>query len=186
VFECEHVEVRAERGDLDRQALHVGTPQPLAYGGEPRVGFVVTEDRLAEQVDVEVEAGGLAFRDVGREAGIGRGQDHAGGLGANAARDDGGDEVGCGGGADRGEPQAGAIKRTQRRRHPGLDECAQPCERATRVGGAQDFVGQREQQLASFGVGEEATKSLRAPAFRMTGVGERRAQELIGERDRGV
>src|SRR4051794_8848547 len=122
MFEREHVEVRAQRRDLHRDALHVGAPQTRAYRVQTRVGFVVTEDRLTEQVHVAVDALAAPAREVLPERRIGGGQDDPARLGLDAGAHDWRDRARRPPGAGRGEAERGAVDETERAGETVVDE----------------------------------------------------------------
>ena len=163
---------RARRGSRTTREIFTDTHctsvalQARADRVEPRVGFVVAEDRLAEQVDVGVEAGPAPALEMRGERGVVRGEDDTARLGLDARPHALAPRA-------AGTPRTNATPRaaaradrsgrttTERRR----DELAQAPHRACRVVGAQDLVGQREQQLASRFVGEQPSEAPGPPAL---------------------
>ena len=111
VVERQHVEIGAQRRDLDRDVADVRPAHPGAQGVEAAVGLGVAEDRLTQQVDVDREPGFSPSRHVTGERRIGGGDDHAAGLAANSAAHDRRNGLWRETRADGGKAQRRAVRR---------------------------------------------------------------------------
>jgi hypothetical protein len=110
MLDGQDVEVGAQRGDLHRHVVDVGPAHPGAQGGEAGIGLLVAEDRLTEQVDVDVEALLPSPGDVSAERRVVRGDDHATGLVPDPPAGDGGDGPGGDRRAERRQPQPHPVE----------------------------------------------------------------------------
>ena len=156
--EGEHVELRADRGDLHRDVVDRRLGEDRLDPAQAGFGFVLPEDRFAEHVDVHPDALAPAAGDVpGQPAGRGRQYD-AGHLAPDPLADGRDDRLG----QPRGQPGAGlegeAIQAAQ-----GLGPDAGCLHQVPEHGGgpgriadAQYLVGQGQDQLAAGRIGQDA------------------------------
>ncbi len=125
VIPGEHVEVRAQCRDLDRDVVDIRAAQSRGDHLEAVIGLVITEDRLAEHVDVEIESIRGPASDIAAEGCVLRRQDDTLGLAPDAPVDS---PLGQPWGVGRDETehaQTHAVDETEGSRHTGTNQVAQ-------------------------------------------------------------
>ncbi len=182
VLERDDVELGAQRRDLDRDVVDVGSFDERDHPLHPLRGLVVAEDRLAEQVDVQVDAVAAPRRDVPAERRVLRRDDQPTRLGDDAPAHQRHDQV-----RDRVAPvpaPARSIARSiaserSRDRLPG-HEPAEPSCRGGIVVDPQHLVGQPLDELTRRRVVDDPPEATLPPAFGGRRPGERGAQQACG------
>ena len=183
LIECEHVEIRDDRGDLHRHVVDVAAIDRAHERVQAGVSVGVGQDGLTERIDVESEPISGSSCDVFRECGIVGGQHDAAGLGFDAPN-------------DQRHHQAGETWS-----HLGTDAQQESVERAHCSGGVpadgvgetlslhaaiidpHHLVGERQDQFSTVGIFEQRPETLSAASLDSRLVGQRGHQELASELD---
>jgi hypothetical protein len=188
--ERQRVDLRVDRGDLDRDVVDVRPGDGREDRLEPVPGLVLAEHGLAQRVDVLVVARSSAAREVTSQSGVLARQDHPGGLAAEASGDQGHDGPGGEGGRSGPEPQREAV---QGARHRGDALAGHEVVKASGgpfgVADPGDLVGQGLDEGPARGIPDQASEPLPAapvsPAFEPVGrveEGGRQRDGTLGQR----
>ncbi len=147
VVEGEGADVRADRRDLDRHVVDVGSTQSGDHHVEPPAGLILPDDRFAEHVDVAADAVGTSLGDVIGERRIGGGDDHRGRLVAESSRDERHHDSRCEPGDPSSDPEQRAIGRCQRAEVGFANQLGKSTGGGTRHGNPSHLVGQPEREV---------------------------------------
>ena len=156
VIPGEDIQVRADRGDLHADVVHVGATDQFGDATGAFVGLVVAQDRLPEHIAVQPESISLPTREVRGERRVVSGQDDAGRVLVDPP---GHESLRClrteGRHGAEGS-QAEAVEAAQRLRNSGVGEFMQSASRPLGVVDAHDLIGEIQQQVTSVLIGQQA------------------------------
>src|SRR5581483_10682801 len=178
---------RNGRGHLDGDVVDIGSFEQAAYAGQASVGLTAAEHRLAEEIDVEVDAAGPEPGDRATQLRLGRIHEQMADHLAQDPSYDSHDEAGRGDRDDRAELQGGAQM-------PGEERGCRAGRRTQVAGGhayvlrTDDAVDERDREIESRGVGEHVGEPPPGRVDRLRGGGGQPAAHLrldLGDLDTG-
>jgi hypothetical protein len=186
VIERQGADACADRRDLDGHVVDVRSAESLDHHGESLRGLAVTDDRLAEDVDVRSDTLVATEGEVAAETGIVGGQHDVARLVAQPSLDERHHQVWQSRGERSADPERESVGRGEGAQVGVGDEACEAATGQRAVGDARDLVGKVDREQGGARIVDDraqAAPSSSVPA-RCSGVeGGRVVHPSPGERD---
>ncbi len=182
--EGDEIDLAEDGGDLDRDVLDVVARQQRQVRLQAARGLGLAQDRLAQLVEVEAQAGAASLFQVAPQVFLLARQDHVLRLVAQAGHDGWHDQAGQVVRHGAAQEQADALPPVHVLRHAvALEQVGELIGDALRAVAAEGLIGQRDRQLLAVRIGEHAGELAGLGALVGGLLGARLAQERFGQLD---
>jgi hypothetical protein len=184
VVERKDVEVGNDCRHLHRDIIDVGAGDLREHRGETFISLGVRENRLTKRVHVEPDPLACTASQVPTENRLVGAQHNPRCLRANAPDNQWHDDGRKAGRHERTDSQHEAIDRAHLARREFPHQFCETLRCHGRIVEAQHLVGERQDQLATVVIGEQATEALTPPALLLRLVSQADHEQAPGEVDR--